>query len=709
MNKLFTTFLIIISAITMNLTAQSIWQWQQPQPTGNLMDAMDFVDENTGYAAGVLGTVLKTTNGGLNWNVKNISPNIQLLGIHFINGMTGFVVGNDNGKMYKTSDGGENWNLVLTANSTLWDLDFATNTLGFAVGLEGKIFKSTDGGNLWNQISSQTLNPLFCIDMYDSLNGMVGGRNYLSKTTNGGINWVVQNITYKNVFSQIVSINFVNFHSQFALPVNDDSLFLTTNGGLNWFGKFMPEVDFDAYRAISFINPDTGLLVTDYGRLRRTYNAGTNWITNSTYKPRYSQPNILWAGELLNSNVAYACGAGGRVVKSTDGAVTWFTTTGGNENFYSNYFINSNTGFTVGTDGKILKTTNAGVNWIEKQSNTLQRLREVDFPSVNIGYTCGDTGTVLKSTDEGESWSDISPGGTNNFFGLDFIDEQTGYISGGNSARILKTTNGGVNWEDQVIGVNPLAVIGPLIFVNHNSGFTAGDENLRTTNGGVNWILNTQGAGIDLFFPSYVTGYHTSGSGLILKTTNAGINYFAQNGNVSSNLNSIFFLDDNNGFATGNSGVITKTTNGGVLWIAQEKVTLNDLKSVFFTDADNGYIAGDFGTILKTTNGGLVFISNNSSTSVPEEHTLYQNYPNPFNSSTVIKYKIKKPGFIELKLYNISGKEIIKLVNENQTQGDYSVLFSPNENEVQLNSGIYFYSLFLNNTIIKTNKLILIK
>ena len=709
MNKLFTTFLIIISAISINIYAQSVWQWQQPQPTGNFMWAVDFVDDNTGYAAGDVGTIIKTTNGGLDWSVKNINPNIRFLSVQFLNAMTGFVLGNDNGKLYKTIDGGDNWSLVLTANSTLRDLDFATNTLGFAVGLNGKIFKTTNGGDLWNQISSQTLNQLFCIDMLDSLNGIVGGGNYLGKTSNGGINWVVQNIVYQNIFSQIVDVSFINNDVIYALSATDYRIYKTINGGQNWTEEIIIPSKVGIDRQISFIDVNTGIMTSNEGLIRKTTDGGITWNVNYSYQPRYSEIGLLYGCIFLSSNTAFISGSGGRVIKSTNGGDNWFTTTGGSQNYLSNFFINPNTGFTVGTDGKILKTTNTGVNWTEKQSNSIQRLREVDFPSLVTGYICGDTGTVLKSTDAGESWFDISPGGMNNFFGLDFIDEQTGYLSGGNSARILKTTNGGANWEDQVTGVNPLAVIGPLIFVNHNSGFTAGDENLRTTNGGVNWILNSQGSGIDLFFPSFMTGYHTSGSGLILKTTNAGVNYFAQNGNVPTNLNSIIFLNDNNGYAVGNEGAITKTTNGGALWTSQQNITENDLMSVYFTDADNGYIAGKFGTILKTTNGGLVFIYVNSSTSIPEDHTLYQNYPNPFNSSTVIKYKIKENGFVELKLFDIAGKEIIKLVNENQSHGEYSVLFSPDENDVKLNSGIYFYSLFLNNKIIKTNKLILIK
>ncbi|MFZ1322752.1 MAG: T9SS type A sorting domain-containing protein [Ignavibacteria bacterium] len=335
-----------------------------------------------------------------------------------------------------------------------------------------------------------------------------------------------------------------------------------------------------------------------------------------------------------------------------------------------------------------MKTTNAGVNWIVKQSNTVQILREVDFPSINIGYTCGDTGTVLKSTDGGESWSDISVNDTINLYGLAFPNALTGYVSG-QLTTIFKTTNGGINWFEQNTNVGVNGDLGPMIFLNLDTGFIIGGFNLKTLDGGLNWFENMTGGGNDIKFPSALTGYRTGGSGIISKSTNGGLNYVAQNANVSSVINSLFFLDDNNGFAVGRNGAITKTINGGNLWTAQEKITFNDLKSVYFTDADNGYITGNFGTILKTTNGGLVFISQNSEI-IPEDFTLHQNYPNPFNAGTIIKYDLKTSGFVELKIYDVTGKEILNLVSEEQSEGSYSVLFSTNENDKQLNSGFFF-------------------
>lgn len=71
------------------------------------------------------------------------------------------------------------------------------------------------------------------------------------------------------------------------------------------------------------------------------------------------------------------------------------------------------------------------------------------------------------------------------------------------------------------------------------------------------------------------------------------------------------------------------------------------------------------------------------------EYNLIQNYPNPFNPSTQIKFSILKDGFVTLKVYDILGREIAELVNEEKFAGTYSVSF----NASNLASGIYFYSI----------------
>ncbi len=98
--------------------------------------------------------------------------------------------------------------------------------------------------------------------------------------------------------------------------------------------------------------------------------------------------------------------------------------------------------------------------------------------------------------------------------------------------------------------------------------------------------------------------------------------------------------------------------------------------------------------------------------SVPTEFTLEQNFPNPFNPTTKIRYTIpsvtastaKKSQLVTLKLYNILGKEIAALVNEEKSAGTYEVEFRSEG----LPSGVYFYKLKAA-SFVETKKMVIIK
>lgn len=72
-----------------------------------------------------------------------------------------------------------------------------------------------------------------------------------------------------------------------------------------------------------------------------------------------------------------------------------------------------------------------------------------------------------------------------------------------------------------------------------------------------------------------------------------------------------------------------------------------------------------------------------------QEFELSQNYPNPFNPSTKINYQIGKESLVQLKVYEVLGREVARLVDGYKTSGSYEVDF----NASQLSSGIYFYKL----------------
>ena len=89
---------------------------------------------------------------------------------------------------------------------------------------------------------------------------------------------------------------------------------------------------------------------------------------------------------------------------------------------------------------------------------------------------------------------------------------------------------------------------------------------------------------------------------------------------------------------------------------------------------------------------------------IPREFNLSQNFPNPFNPVTNIQYAISSNQFVKLKVYDLLGREVATLVNEEKPAGSYEVLFDGS----QLSSGVYIYRLHSGNYI-ASKKLILIK
>ncbi len=98
------------------------------------------------------------------------------------------------------------------------------------------------------------------------------------------------------------------------------------------------------------------------------------------------------------------------------------------------------------------------------------------------------------------------------------------------------------------------------------------------------------------------------------------------------------------------------------------------------------------------------FVENIQSDLIPEEFSLVQNFPNPFNPETIINYSITKNSFVSLKVFDVLGNEVSKLVDEIKSAGHHDVKFRGE----QLSSGIYFYRLETSE-FVQTKKMILLK
>ena len=112
-----------------------------------------------------------------------------------------------------------------------------------------------------------------------------------------------------------------------------------------------------------------------------------------------------------------------------------------------------------------------------------------------------------------------------------------------------------------------------------------------------------------------------------------------------------------------------------------------------------------------TTNPEYFTTAVNSEKLIPGKFVLNQNYPNPFNPSTIITYSIPEQSFVSLKIYDILGREVAVLVNNEQRRGNYSVELLSNNlpaGRQGLASGIYFYRITAGG-FIQTKKMILLR
>ena len=181
----------IILFLNQQLFAQYDWQQMLPlSPTSNQMVSLCFANEDTGWAVGEKGTILKTMDGGVNWSIIEIPYLAYLLDVHFPSPEIGFIVGQD-GLILKSIDAGESWKLQQTRfTNNLNRVKFRDENVGRIIGERCLILHTTDGGVTWNQQISNAPANLSGIEFTsaDSI-FVVGDLNTILITENNGQTW----------------------------------------------------------------------------------------------------------------------------------------------------------------------------------------------------------------------------------------------------------------------------------------------------------------------------------------------------------------------------------------------------------------------------------------------------------------------------------------------------------------------------------------
>ena len=386
--------------------------------------------------------------------------------------------------------------------------------------------------------------------------------------------------------------------------------------------------------------------------------------------------------------------------------------------------------------------TDIPTTWYEQNSGVTTSLRSVSAPDINNVWVCGSAGVILRTTDGG-TWVSASGNlGVINLYTIYAFDANNALVAAAadSGAFAYRTSNGGTNWIRVFTNRFTLAFINSWYFKDENNGLMICDpdssvsNNYKTTNGGLNW--SPVGARFPTYFGSYPSSIYGNGNmvyygtddSIIFKTIDFGINWIAVPTPLRHGTISMWFNSANNCFICG-VNTIAQTTNGGdiftinsglgsQIWVYGVTGTTNGnywiaSKNQIHYTSNNGTNwnaattqTGDYRAITKARTGSpyLYAVRNNGGISkfggtyteiqqitseTKKDFSLSQNYPNPFNPVTKINFSIPKQTQVTLKVFDIPGREVSQLINQELTANNYSVNFDGSK----LSSGIYFYKL----------------
>lgn len=721
---IFSFSIIIILIFSSNAQVNNEWQWMHPKPQGNDIRFIKICSPSNWVAVGYTGTMMRTTNAGANWLVYSnyfgyyvafLGQGKNIYGSAFADANTGIACGTQ-GWIARTTNSGVSWDSIGSSAGTvaLWNASFGDANTVYLGGNSGIVLKSINTGINWSMATSPSGNAnrtIFALDANTVFAGSLNGIIY--KSTDGGSSWTT--VVTGSTTSIIFGIYFFNSNTGIVSGGNGYVRY-TTDGGNNWNVASVSPAATET-RIFARRNPDEVYLLGDVTFLFKSTNYGVTW--NSIPYQYPGQVVGLATNTMdITGNTWVIGGVNGLMNISTNSGTSWLVLANV-LNAYNMYDIDCNSfsgkvwavGNTqTGANNCILFSTDRGNNWVVQSSIAGGDFRSINMIDDNNVWAVGQYGWVIKTTNGGSSWQQINnvPSSSQTLLRVQFINLNTGWIFGYSINSIYKTTDAGNNWITQNTGSSDAGVRWASM-IDANTGYyinyniTTG-RIFKTTNGGNNWTEQTypnQGGLWKLKMLNSNTGYMCGDLGRLYRTTD-GSNWATINTPTTNNYTATDWYDINNGALGAGSGFVSRTTNGGQSWSVYNTGG-SAVWSVRMVHPDTIWAVQGFGFIHKFMRGITPVIDWRNE--VPAAFLLKQNYPNPFNPATTIELSLPKSGFVSLKIFDITGREILSVINMTLNPG----IVKYNFNASNLSSGVYFYSLFVDNLRKDTKKMILLK
>jgi photosystem II stability/assembly factor-like uncharacterized protein len=629
--------------------ADAGWCWQNPRPTGNSLQDIQFVDAQTGWAVGEAGQILQTVDGGLTWSNQPSPVDTDLTTVRFASKTVGWAAGLSTSEVLKTEDGGQTWTrqatgsggyddgtglklVVLdeqralatrdyysssytldggqtwlassmrpdqvTPDGTLWHADYYTLSKAANLGAEQPV-TAFDGyfdvGYLTRFSMGSGTTGLLVIASYSDQ------KDELRRTTDSGATWQVLAAT-----GLPGRIDYLQLYgSSEAWAVSNDGLYRSADGGLKWTSIVLPS-DVSALYGYDVAAADGSTLWFRHGGgYYVTTDAGRSW-TMFRSEGEYSSP----------SKLAYTQGGwwltyADRIYHSGDNGAHWTQSFGGTPDEGSArltdvWFFDGHRGLATADGGWLMETTDGGRQWTRKSltgqpSYVRGRLQ---FESPALGWMSGDWG-VSKSTDGGASWwVPVSDSRMNGIGDFHFVDAHNGWALTQNN-DIFRSTDGGDSWTWLV----NLPAVRALRFIDSQTGVALSwsGRTYRTTDGGATWSQRPSGTYRSLervVFTDANTGWAVGEYGAVVVSHDAGLSWTEVAVPAGVDLHDVRFADALHGWIVGDHGLVLATADGGESWSVQASGTTDALFGAFFLDVYTGWIVGAGSTVIATATGG---------------------------------------------------------------------------------------------------------
>ncbi len=471
----------------------------------------------------------------------------------------------------------------------------------WAAGGYATIMKSTDGGESWIVIRADSSCCWEYIKLFDRNNGVVVDLSGNIFKTRDGFN-TIEAVDTGNRYGEVI---FPEYYRWWLLTTT--ALYLSEDLGESWYE--VKTTNFNNFNHIYFSDRMHGWLCIQGNNFFRTVDGGEtwSWVPGNNKYTYYRK--ILFLNEKTGFAVAKKSDREYVILKTEDGGITWkesFTT----RNFILKVtFIDEKIGFILPEYYyQLYHTSDCGETWDTLRYNYYGGMTDVFFINDKTGWMVGRYGGVLKTTDGGRNWNlktdfKIGPGCYHTLF---FSDRNNGWITG--NKVIINIKNDGKD----IVKFKCSETIWELKFINKNLAYgrTPGSKILKVnfTENGVNItdVKLPEHIGIlyDYYFVDENTGWLVKDWGDIFHTTDGGLTWVKQ-ATLEGRLTGIFFVDENTGWITGKYKIY-KTDDGGETWTEYKNDFIIEPDDILFINKLTGWIA-DGHNLLKTTDGGKTF------------------------------------------------------------------------------------------------------